>query len=232
MSEDRGYTPIVSMICGPICRVANDLAVAILPGRCPGCGVRAEPVCDACAVGLVAAPAAQPPPGVEAWSAALAYEGVTRELVARLKYRNARGALRWLAGAASDAVIPLCGAGGTRRADLVTWAPTTAARRRERGFDHAEMLARAIGSRLDLPVRRILTRLDATPQTGRAASERRSGPRFAARESSRARCVLIVDDVATTGATLSAAARSLHRAGVGSVVAATVARTPRPHSAR
>ena len=79
------------------------LVAALFPLRCPGCGRAAEPVCSACAAGLRAPYPAPPPAGVERWAAAFAYEGVARELVARAKYRNARGALPWLAGAMADA---------------------------------------------------------------------------------------------------------------------------------
>ena len=177
---------------------------------------------------------APPPLGVDAWAAAFAYEGVVRELVARLKYRNSRAALPWLAGAAADAALRRFGGGsdvvrsGATFGDVVTWVPTTAYRRRDRGFDHGALLARAVARRLDLPARGLLVRLDASPQTGRAASDRRSGPRCRARGTVTGRRVVLVDDVATTGATLSAAARALRGAGAAQVVAVTVCRTPPP----
>jgi len=86
--------------------------------------------------------------------AIIAYEGVGRELLARLKYRDARQAVAPLA----DAVAARVSAGridtsfiGTSFIDTVTWIPTTDRRRRERGFDQAELLARAVARRLGRP---------------------------------------------------------------------------------
>src|SRR6476659_8212590 len=77
---------------------------AVLPGRCPGCGRAAEPVCATCAASLRRPAALAAPPLIDAWVAAFAYEGVARELVARLKYRNERAAVPWLAAAMSVAL--------------------------------------------------------------------------------------------------------------------------------
>lgn len=205
----------------------DDLVAALLPARCPGCGARAEPVCGSCAAAMRYPRPSPPPLGIDAWVAAFAYEGVTRELVARIKYRNVRSALPWLAAATAAAARRRFGGEGSNAfPDLIAWPPTTASRRRERGFDHAEILARAVGRHLGLPVRATLDRLDRTAQTGRSASERRSGPLFAERGVCDGLSVLVVDDVATTGSTLASCASALRRGGARAVLAATVARTP------
>jgi predicted amidophosphoribosyltransferase len=194
----------------------------LFPLVCPGCGERGAPVCRVCLAGVRRAPPARVPEGIDAWAAAFAYEGVVREVVARVKYRNARAAVPWLAGAVA--------ASARERglsAEVITWAPTTSARRRARGFDPAEVLARAVARDLLLPIARLLDRKAGPPQTGLAASERRAGPRFVARRRAPAE-VLLVDDVATTGATLGAAAIALRDAGARYVAAVTAARTPPP----
>jgi predicted amidophosphoribosyltransferase len=165
-----------------------------------------------------------PPAGVDAWAAAFAYRGVGRELVARVKYRNARAVVPWLAAAMAEAAR----AHGLE-ASAVCWAPTTGHHRRARGFDPAEILARAVARELGLRCARLLDRRPGPPQTGLTAAARRVGPHFVARRGAPSR-VLLVDDVATTGATLAAAAAALRLAGARHVVAVTAARTPPPGS--
>ncbi|MGZ6946399.1 MAG: ComF family protein [Acidimicrobiia bacterium] len=197
------------------------LAEVLLPGTCPGCGAAAEPICHACRESLQPAPPLAAPPGLDGLAVAFAYEGVARELVARLKYRNARAGVSWLAAAMLDRLPH------TTTVDVVTWAPTTPAHRRSRGFDHAELLARSVGRRAGLPVRALLTRLPGPPQTGARRDERQAGPRFRARPDAANRRILLIDDVVTTGATLAAAAGALRRGGASAVLGLTAARTPR-----
>ena len=203
--------------------LVDDLLTALLPGRCPGCGRRAEPVCAPCAAAMRDAPPAAPPAGV-AWStAAFAYEGVARELVARVKYRNERIAIRWLGARVAQRCV-----NAPFSIDIVTWVPASARRRAARGVDHGALLARVVAAGIQRDAKQLLTRDNGPPQTGRAAVERRVGPRLYAVGSIAGHNVLVVDDVATTGATLTAAARVLHARGAREVLAATVARTPRP----
>jgi predicted amidophosphoribosyltransferase len=160
------------------------------------------------------------PEGIDEWHAAFAYDGVARSLVAGVKYRRTHAATAWLADAMAPLVTPPV-------PPLVTWAPTTALRRRARGYDHAELLARQLARRIHRPCRGTLRRCDGPPQTGLPAVARRRGPRFAAHRHVPS-AVVIVDDVATTGATLAAAAAVLRRSGAQRVVALTAARTPPP----
>ena len=194
----------------------------LLPVACVGCGGAAGPLCAACTTGIARALPSPPPAGVDSWLAPFAYEGVARELIAQAKYRNARSAVPWLA-AAMAADVRAAGV----RVDVVTWAPTTPTRRRSRGFDPAEVLARAVARRLRSRARRLLVRAPGPPQTGQPAATRRFGPQFRLRGAVASR-VLLVDDVATTGATLAAAAAALRQGGACEVIAVTAARTPPP----
>lgn len=111
-------------------------------------------------------------------------------------------------------------------ADLtLTWAPTTARRARDRGFDQAEVLAREIGHRSNLRVERLLKRVAGPAQTGRTRLERAEGVAFVTTRSLSGP-VLVIDDVVTTGATLSAAGRALSEAGSPWVAGIALAATP------
>jgi predicted amidophosphoribosyltransferase len=191
----------------------------LLPKSCPVCGRVGTAPCAACVERLQRAPALPPPLGVDRCAALLLYDGAGRELVARLKYRNARSSLRWLADAMASLVDP-------RAVDVVTWAPTTATRRRARGFDQGELLARAVARRLRRPCRAMLRRGPGPAQTGRSAVARRSGGVALATERVPDGVrVLVVDDVLTTGSTLASAARALRAAGADEVTAVVAART-------
>lgn len=197
----------------------------IFPVGCVGCGVPPAALCPRCvAAARPVLPAeGRPPPGLDWAVAVFRYEGPVREALVRLKYRNSRSALPPLA----SALVRRLEAGLPGPVDVITWPPTTASRRRGRAFDQAEHFARAVGRGLGVPVGACLVRQAGLSQTGRSARARRQGPTFGPGASPVAgRRVLVIDDVATTGATLAAAARALRSAGARWVGAATVARTP------
>ena len=196
----------------------RSLGAVLLPTVCPVCGAQGPAPCERCARDLRRPPGLPPPPGVDGCSALLDYDGAGRELVARLKYRNARSSVPFLGRGMASLVTD-------GRFDVVTWAPTTPARLRARGFDQAELLARAVARNLGVPCRRLLRRGPGPAQTGRDAVARLDGPGFKARRALRGGTVLLVDDVVTTGATVAAAARALREAGAGAVHVLAAART-------
>ena len=164
------------------------------------------------------APAPAPGPAAPVVEAVLAYEGAGRRILLALKYGNAKPVARSLASAMARRAR-------RHQVDVVTWAPTSAARRRERSYDQAEVLARAVAWRLGVPCRRLLRRTDGPPQTGRTRAERLEGPAFVARRRVKG-AVLLVDDVVTTGATLRAADAALRAAGAETVHCIAAAATP------
>lgn len=203
------------------CDLWADVIGTVLPGECPGCGGRGSPLCAGC-VSRVRAPDAAPvPAGVDWLVAAFRYEGVVRELVARTKYRDARAGIRWLARAVA-ARLDRCG----HRFDVVTWVPASRERRARRGVDHGRLLAGVVARHVDRPLAALLLRDGATSQTGRTYATRRHGPQLRAARKVDGAHVLVVDDVLTTGATLSVAARTLRGVGAHAVGAAVAARTP------
>jgi predicted amidophosphoribosyltransferase len=222
-------------------RVFELLLALALPTRCPGCGAAGPAPCPSCWSRLERAPVIPSPPGVDRVRALIRYDDTGRDLLVRMKYGNARSTVRWLAaGMATLANKPAAGF------DAITWAPTTAERRRERGFDQAELLARAVARQLRRAGHRphehrsggahhhprtpavvpLLVRLPGPAQTGRTRRERQADPpRFEARARAPA-SILLVDDVFTTGATVGAAARALRSAGAQHVDVVTAACTP------
>ncbi|MFT5202421.1 MAG: putative amidophosphoribosyltransferase [Candidatus Aldehydirespiratoraceae bacterium] len=149
------------------------------------------------------------------------HQGAAAELVRELKYGRATAVVTDLAEAMAEAAP---------HADVVAWVPASRDRRRRRGFDQGELLARAIARRLELPVRRALRRTDNVAQTARELKGRLAGPEFApvGRRFVFKPRVLLVDDVFTTGSTMRSAASVLGSRGAGEVIGlvATKARVP------
>jgi predicted amidophosphoribosyltransferase len=158
--------------------------------------------------------------GLDSCWALLAYEDPVPGLVAALKYRNHRDASDVVARAMAVFV-----ARSRTTVDAVTWAPTSPARRRARGYDQAGLLARAVGRRAGVPVVPALRRRPGAPQTGADRVRRLVGPSFDATRAVSGH-VVVVDDVCTTGATLGAAARALRSAGADRVSGLVLAVTP------
>jgi predicted amidophosphoribosyltransferase len=158
--------------------------------------------------------------GLAVW-APVAYEGPARAIVGRLKRHGARALAEHMAAAIAAAPPP-----GLLEHPLAA-VPSPPARRRMRGFCHAELLARALAARTGLPVLRVLERDGPVRQVGRPRAERlRSPPRFRAAAPGARERVILIDDVVTTGATLAACARALAAAGWRCDQAVAYARTP------
>lgn len=184
--------------------------------RCAGCGERGVDLCRRCRFQLIAT---RPVITAEGVVAATRFCGLGKDLVVGLKYRNRRqlaGHLAQQLGRSLDA----------SQIDVITWTPTTHQHVRRRGYDQAELLARALAALWRKPCRRMLFRHRGPTQTGRTRLQRLQGPVFEARPSRRPLRILVVDDVVTTGATLLAARNALFAAGARSVVMAAVAATP------
>lgn len=149
------------------------------------------------------------------------YRGPLAAAVRGLKFSGWKVLARHLGGAMAAAC--------DLEAEMVTWVPLSRRRRSRRGFDQAELLARAVAPRLRLPVRRLLLRTrETSPQARRGALERRRALRHAFRARGRPpTSVLLVDDVLTTGTTAAACAETLRGAGAERVLVLVAARSVR-----
>jgi ComF family protein len=160
-----------------------------------------------------------------AWArAAVDYDGPAREALQAFKF----GGRRLLARPLAQLIVDTPEAERAVRADALVPVPLAPARERERGFNQAEALAERLAPRFGVPVRAgwlARTRLTA-PQTELSAAERRSNVRgaFGAARAVHGRSVVLIDDVFTTGATVSECARALAGAGAREIGVLTVAR--------
>ncbi len=150
------------------------------------------------------------------------YGGNTKELIHSFKYERAVGAAgqlgEWLAAEINEL--------DCKNALLVP-VPTATSRVRQRGYDHAEMLAMEASKRSNINYANLLARLGQAHQVGAKRGERNRQMSGAFRaihpERIKGKHVVLVDDIVTTGATLREAARVLKKAGARKISAVVIA---------
>lgn len=195
--------------------------------RCGGVGGR-SPLCPCCREEALSAPPPAPetPAGLIHLHCGLSLTEPTRALVHGLKYQGHRKNARTLV----ELAAPQLGTLALPADTLLIPVPVHAARRRERGYNQALLLARAWSPRLGLSVCEGLERYRSTgTQTKLSAEERRRNLEASLRPSKAfvpGRPCLLIDDVATTGSTLSACAAVLLKAGASEVHALACAWAP------
>jgi ComF family protein len=219
---------------GPLAAWAVEVAEFVLPQRCPGCGVAAlaeRLLCEACRAAIprvsfalcthCLARGREPAgcrahPGRQVWPAWL-YDERAACVVHALKYQGRRGLAPGLAAELAR-VVP-----GAPRTDLVMAVPLHSARRRERGYNQAGLLAEALAEAIGVPVIEgaIERARDTRPQARLDPRARRANVAGAFRVKQPGRLegrnILLVDDVVTTGATLDACLAALERAGASAM---------------
>ena len=171
------------------------------------------------------------PPGFDQARSAFVYDAASRALVLTLKHAGRTDALaaygRWMARAGGPIL---------QGADALIPAPLHRARLRKRRFNQSLLLARSLSKASGVPLApHVLARVrDTSTQGGLSAKgrTRNVAGAFKVRQARRVEVegkrLVVVDDVHTTGATLSACARALKRAGAANVSAITLARVVKP----
>ena len=223
--------PATCAVCGNnvrageyLCNGCEAKIVRIAPPFCERCS---EPFEGSISIAFSCANCAHRTIYFDAAVAAFRGRGIVREVIHEFKYnrqihlRHLVG--RWLCAALDDERLR------NHQFDVIVPVPLHPARQRERGFNQANLLAELLGGHTSIPCRSLLKRIRyTTTQTALDRSERMENLHnaFRLRKNADVRGlrVLLVDDVLTTGSTLSECARVLKRAGALSVHAATAAR--------
>lgn len=235
-SCDRGGVTALAQVRSTLGAVANRALDLALPASCAGCRREGAALCRDCEPALdvrldavpgvpTGLPADIPAPLLQLeWCAP--FTGATRRALHALKYDGERRLAPPL-GAAIARRWGRAAAGG----DVLVPVPASPDRVRDRGYDQAALLATEAGRRLRIPMSVALERTRSTTaqfDLDRAARAANLGGAFRTVERQRTeiagRWVVLVDDVATTGATLAGCAFALLDGGATAVSAVTVAR--------
>ena len=219
---------LLSRLTGPILDLIFPLTCVVC-GReghvlCPGCEVAAprleRPYCPICAAPGSVGPCQQctlAPLAIDGIRSPFLVERVMRELVYDLKYRNVRAVApelaRLLATYLESNNIP---------GHVIVPVPLHTRRLRERGYNQSELLARELSKRSGIPIdtQAVRRTRNTPPQVDMVSHEERKHNTEGAFEcvsDMEGASVLLIDDVVTTGSTLSACAAALKTAGAGSV---------------
>jgi len=222
-------------------RIWSHAVDAVFPPRCVSCRAFGRFVCGDCSARIVRAehprcgvcwqPSADrrcqhcqhEQPAFTAVRSVYAYGGPARDLIHALKYSGV-SAVAPLMGEEMAGLLLHWGPG----VSAVVPVPMAGSRRRRRGYNQSELLAREIGRFAGMPVaRRALVRRagpSQVEQPDEAARRANMSDAFAAGREPVGDCVLLVDDTMTTGATLDACARVLRSAGADRIYGLTFAR--------
>jgi ComF family protein len=216
----------------------------LFPQKCLGCGEEGRLICPTCRNSLrrilnpICPKCGRPQPSgincpscvnwqnsIDCIRAPLQFEGLTREIVHQLKYKNLRSLARPLAGILYDYLgqNPL-------PAEVLIPVPLHSRRLKERGYNQSALLATELSRLIHIPVDEtclIRTRFNPPQAKTESVEQRRDNVHavFTCRDASvKDKPILLIDDVATSGATLDACAQALKAAGAVAVYGLTFAR--------
>lgn len=170
-------------------------------------------------------------PFLESWTALWYYNGSVRKSLLRYKFHNRRSYAQVYGRLLAMKILRDYPDGF----DILTWTPISRLRRLRRGYDQVELIARAVGRELGMDAIPTLTKVrNNPPQSGiQGYAQRKANVLGAYRpvepERFRGKRVLLLDDIITSGATASEAARVLLTAGAKEVTCAAVAAASHEH---
>ncbi|MGI5977456.1 MAG: ComF family protein [Candidatus Limivicinus sp.] len=212
-------------------RLYNRILDLLYPWRCPFCGKLTDGnllVCRDCMRKLPYVPPQfqrQSLRYIDICISPLYYEGRLRESFLRYKFGGASVYAEVYAYFMSKCIDE-----NRINCDIITWVPVSRQRLRKRGYDQAELLAGYVASSLGRECKSTLLKVRNNPaQSGTAGADvRRANVKGAYRaadpELIEGRSLLLIDDIITTGSTLTECARVLRMNGAKSITALTLAR--------
>lgn len=205
------------------------LLCLLFPQRCLLCGKIISPgenVCPACEKNLPEQPLMRSfkvdNRDLTVLSVAEYRDGF-RETLHRYKFKNEFGLSRQIGRLMAKAVAD------TAHFDIVTWVPMSRSKKRLRGYDQSELLAKSVARQLGVPCVWLLEKIRETDtQHELSRADRADNIKNAYRASSTAggKNIILIDDIVTTGATLCECAAELYAAGAKSILGLCAADTP------
>lgn len=211
-------------------RFFNWVGQLLFPPKCVLCGRLLEKdetdLCHSCRIDTPeCAPGHRKFPFLDSWTAVWYYEASVRESILRYKFRGKRGYVHCYGRLLAMEILEKYPEGF----DMLTWVPTAALRKLRRGYDQAELLAKAVAEELGVMPKPLLKKIrNNRPQSGIVGHAHRRANvlgvyRMKGRADLAGKRILLLDDIITTGATAGEAARVLLTAGAGQVHCAAVA---------
>lgn len=198
----------------------------LFPRKCPYCGkiiIGDRLECDICRAGFPQKPYIRIIPGGNECVAAFKYDGVVRDAIKIYKFYGKREFCKSFSAALAQVVYEYFG-----EPDLVTSVPLSKKRLRARGYDQSELIGREVGRLLSVEYMRTLEKIiDNAEQHSLSHEERKSNIIGVYKRLSGIRLngktVLIVDDIVTSGYTLSECCRILAENSDVRIICGTVA---------